>query len=232
MMAGTKRSGLLLIFLAVTLGFLMLLPRVGEATILEFRLDTEFSGGTPPAGPTPWLTATFDDEALDLGSDEVRLTLDATNLTGSEFVSAWYFNLDPALDPASLTFTYDSGIMAEVSTTPPEKKNKFKADGDGYFDMKFEFPTSNKEPELRFSVGDTSVYIISGIVGLTADSFDFFSESKNSRGLKDAAHVQGIGPDGEDSGWITSTPEPGTMLLFGTGLVGLAGLGRKRFFKK
>lgn len=43
-------------------------------------------------------------------------------------------------------------------------------------------------------------------------------------------HVQGFASKGSEN-FVSVVPEPATIVLFGAGLIGLAGLGRKKFFK-
>ena len=186
------------------------LPAENSQASLTLDLSIEYTGGTPPEGTPPWLNATFEDSGL----DEVTLTLSTPNLTDAESVKAWAFNLDPLLDPTNLVFSEASrtGSFEPAIFDITTGTNFWKAGGDGYFDIEIKFSNQDGAAK-RFGVGDGVVYTISGIVGLTADSFDFVSEPNGGAGeYKTAAHVQSIGPTDDDSGWV-ATPEPATLGL-------------------
>ena len=186
-------------------------PAASADTI--FFLNSVFSGNQP--GGT--LTATFEDVAV----GTVKLTLQ-NDLVLQEYVSAWYFNFDLAKDPTGLNFSVDP--LNTVSATIQTGTNAFKADGDGKYDILFSFPTPAVD---RFDAGTPAlVYTITGS-GITSSSFDFLSYPDGGSGpFQTAAHVQGIGPTGALSGWIT-TPLPPVM-LGGAMLMGLVGLRRAR----
>ena len=207
---------------------LVLSAGAGFSGSIGFDLSLTFDGDSPAGKTLPWLTATF----TDIDSGGVQLTMSASGLVAEEFARSFYFNIKPTVGTLDLRFiTHTEGtIKAESIISSPDN---LKADGEkGLFDLLFEFPTANKD---RLPSNDilTSVYIFGSGLKLDAASFDFTNDNEDYAGqYYSAAHVQGIGEGGKNSGWIAATvPEPGSMILLGIGLLGIAGFSRKKFCK-
>ena len=188
-----------------------------SADMIELGLGTVYTGTAPTSSTTPWLTATL----VDSGLNTVNLTLQAPNLTGTEAVKNWLFNLNPSLDPSALSISVlnASGVTLNSVNTVNEH-----AGGGLLFDFGFDFQTANNDPG-RFTQGDQMVFQISSAGPLSVADFNYQSSKDSFGPFTTAAHIISI-PTGEGSGWIgdgVPVPEPATVIA-GCLLLGILAL--------
>ncbi len=177
---------------------------------------TESFGSVPPDGPAPYATATFDDGGT---AGSVTLTMTVAGTVDGADVTAMFFNLDPTLDPTLLTFNRDGGTGPAAATTNIlTGVDAYRAGGDGYYDIVFDFPPPPGNDAAKFNAGEDLVYTITG-TGITADSFNFFATPGPGEGnpgpYLSVARFQSTGPDQEGSDWVGAVPVPAAVWLFG-----------------
>jgi hypothetical protein len=195
------------------------------------------SGSNPdPAGAPPWVRATFDDQN---STGSVTLTLAAVNLTSTpsgpnEFATEWDFNIDPNINPASLSFSAPTKVGTFTDPTISHASDdSYKAGGDGKYDVQFLFDTANAG---RFGPNDSVTYTIT-YPGLTVASFNFLSTPVGGGAgpFITAVHIQGTGPTAAASVWAyasppaSGVPEPSTMVL--GSIAFLVAIGAARHYK-
>lgn len=216
--------------LTALLGMLMAVG-LSQANAATLQLNFGVSFGDPtdpdtmqPDGSGPWLTAVFDDNDT---AGSVTLTLTVAGDVGGAEVTAVYLNLDPFVEVTSLSIT-PAGGDGPAANDIFKGTDAFKADADGWYDILFDLPPPGGD---TFEAGETLVYNITGFPLLVADSFNYLStpDPVDPNGpFLGAAKFQSTGLNGEQSDWVGVVPVPAAAWLFGSGLLGLVGIARRR----
>lgn len=217
---------------------LLSLATSAHASMLTLNFGDVFSSGSvAPTGPGPYLTAVFDDHGT---TGSVTLTMTVEGHVGSAAVDEVYFNLDPLFNATQLNFSFVSSSSTGPDTGTQGNNgifkgtNQFQADGDGLYDIYMNFPPPPGNNSSRWTAGEVVVYNITSSQAITASSFDFLSAPGGGAAgpFTGAAHFLATGLTGASSAWVGVTtsvvPVPAAVWLFGSGLLGLAGIARRR----
>jgi hypothetical protein len=185
-----------------------------------FYQFTNVFAGTRPDGSPAWVSSTVSD----VTPGTVQLKISANDLADGEFLNAMFFNLDPGLKPAKLTFSYVGGSGGFTLPTIKKGADRFEADGEGKYDIDLTF---SQKAGKEFTGNDYVIYdVSSSAFTLTAADFNVLSTPMGGgSGFLAAAEISGIPGvcNTTGTGWLAPgllapAPEPHAIALLTLGV--------------
>jgi hypothetical protein len=203
--------------LSLSIGLLGMTSVASHADTLQFSLTSDHCGGGCLTGQTSAGTITV----TDVSAGTVLVTVALVN--GNQFVSTGFdtdfgFNLT-----GTPTITFSNVTSGFTPNANPETAGSLHMDGTGFFEYGVQCTAcgnGGSNPQsgpLSFDITGAGLTVASFIQNAAGQFFalDLMSGTTGNTGAVDASVV-------------SSVPLPPAALLFGTGLVGLGVLGRRR----